>query len=39
MGCGFDLINGELSGSEQGPQTPIPPIPNGSSSGTSFEAL
>jgi len=39
MRCGFDLVKGELLGSEQGPQTPIPPIPSGSSNRTSLEAL
>jgi len=39
MGCGFDLVKGELPGSKQGPQTPIPPVPSGSSSGTTLEAL
>jgi len=39
MGCGFDLVKGELPGTKQGPQTPIPPVPSGSSNRTSFEAL
>ena len=39
MRCEFDLVKGELASSEQGPQTPIPPVPSGSSSRTSLEAL
>jgi len=39
MGCGFDLVKDEPWGSEQGPQTTVPPIPSGSSSRPSVEAL
>jgi len=39
MGCGLDLVKGEHPGSTHGPQTPIPPIPSGSSSRTSLETL
>ena len=39
IGCGFDLVKGELPNSAQGPQTPHSPVPSGSCSGTSFEAL
>jgi len=39
MGCGFDLVQDEVLGSEQGLQTPTPPVPSGSSNGPSVEAL
>jgi len=39
MGCGFDLVQDEVPGSEQGLQTPTPPIPSGSSRRLSLEAL
>jgi len=39
MGCGFDLVQDEVLGSEQGLQTPTPLVPRGSSSGPSVEAL
>jgi len=39
MGCGFNLVQDEDPSSEQGNQTPTPPVPSGSSSGPSVEAL
>jgi len=39
MGCGFDLVQDEVPGSEQGLQTPTPPVSSGSSNGPSVEAL
>jgi len=39
MGCGFNLVQDEDSSSEQGMQTPTPPIPSSSSSGPSVEIL
>ena len=39
MGCGFNLVQDEVPGSEQGLQTPTPLVPSGSSSGPSVKAL
>ena len=39
MGFGFNLVQDEDPGSEQGIQTPTPPIPSSSSSRASVEAL
>jgi len=39
MGCGFNLVQDEAPGSEQGIQTPTPPVPSGSSSRPSVTAL
>jgi len=39
MGCGFSLVTGEQTASEQGPRTPFPPVPSTSSSGPSVAAL
>jgi len=39
MECGFNLVQDEAPGFEQGIQTPTPPVPSGSSSGPSFTAL
>jgi len=39
MGCGFDLVQDKDPGFEQGLQTPTAPVPSGSSSGPSVEAL
>ena len=39
MGCGFDLVQDEDPGSEQGMQTPTPLVPSGSSSGPSVKVL
>ena len=39
MGCGFNLVQDEDSSSEQGMQTPTPPIPSSSLSQPSVEVL
>jgi len=39
MGCAFDLVQDEDPGSEQGMQTPIPPIPCSSSGQPAVEVL
>jgi len=39
MGCGFELVQEEDPGDEQGLQTPAPPVPSSSSSHPSVEVL
>jgi len=39
MGCGFDLVQEEDPGDEQGLQTPAPSVPSSSSSQPSVEIL
>ena len=39
MGCGFDLVQDEDPGLEQGIQTPTPPLPISSSRQPSVEVL
>ena len=39
MACGFTLVKGEQTATEQGPRAPFPPIPGTSSSEPSVEAL